>query len=61
MQSYLTVPQVCKATNLSRTTVYRRIRDGSIPAVKIGGNVRIPSNDLERTLQERKQPQQGSK
>ena len=61
MQAYLTVPQVCKATNLSRTTVYRRIRDGSIPAVKIGGNVRIPSNDLERALQERKQPQQGSK
>ena len=61
MQAYLTIPQVCKATNLSRTTVYRRIRDGSIPAVKIGGNVRIPSSDLERTLQERKQPQQGSK
>lgn len=57
MQAYLTVPQVCKATNLSRTTVYRRIRDGSIPAVKIGGNVRIPAEDLERVLQQHMQRQ----
>lgn len=45
---YLTPRDVARALQLSRTTVYRRIADGSIRAVQIGGSLRIPGGELDR-------------
>lgn len=44
---YLTVVEVAKLTKLSRPTIYRGIQRGEIPAVRIGGAVRIPAAWLE--------------
>ncbi|MFW6175160.1 MAG: helix-turn-helix domain-containing protein [Chloroflexota bacterium] len=41
---------------LGRTTVYERIRDGSLPAVRIGRRLMIPREALLRMLS----PEQGA-
>lgn len=36
---------------VSEMTVYRLIRDGSIPALRIGKHLRVTSDDFDRFLQ----------
>jgi excisionase family DNA binding protein len=42
----LTVAEVAEQLRVSRPTAYRWIRSGSLPAVRIGGTVRVPSKLL---------------
>lgn len=42
--------QVAALVGLSRATIYRRIEDGTIPAVRIGGLYRIPAAALQHLL-----------
>jgi excisionase family DNA binding protein len=42
----LTVAEVAEQLCVSRPTAYRWIRSGSLPAVPIGGTVRVPSKLL---------------
>ncbi len=61
MQSLLTaatpgllkVDEVARALRCSRHSVYRRVADGSLPAMRIGarGPLRVRVYDLERLLQ----------
>jgi excisionase family DNA binding protein len=49
----LTVPEVARLLRCSRQSVYRRIRDGSIPAVRLTdrqGPLRVPRAELDRWL-----------
>ncbi|HYT52869.1 MAG TPA: helix-turn-helix domain-containing protein [Gaiellaceae bacterium] len=49
----LTVPEVARLLRCSRHSVYRRIADGSIPAVRLGeehGPLRVPSDELDHWL-----------
>jgi excisionase family DNA binding protein len=46
----LTVREVAEALRLSRGSIYRKIRGGELPAVYIGGTVRVPSGALARAL-----------
>ncbi|HID87447.1 MAG TPA: DNA-binding protein [Anaerolineae bacterium] len=51
-QKLLTVDQVAEILQVSRTTVYRRIRAGVLPAVKLGHRqVRIRQEDLEAYIE----------
>ncbi len=45
--SYLTAAQAAACLGISLRTVRRRIADGSLPSVKIGGAVRVPASALE--------------
>jgi len=45
--TYLSAAQVAERLGISLRTVRRRIADGSLPSVKIGGAVRIPPSVLE--------------
>ena len=47
----LTIPQVAKRTNLGRTTIYQLIQQGQLCPVRIGRAVRIPSQVLEKWIQ----------
>ena len=49
----LTLKEVAKAMRVSESTVRRWVRDGSLPACKIGkrGQVRISKIDLETFLE----------
>lgn len=45
-----TIREVAERLSLSRRTLYKLIRAHEIPAVKIGGQYRIPADALERRL-----------
>jgi excisionase family DNA binding protein len=46
VRKLLTVAEVCEELRVTRGTAYRWIREGSLPAVRVGGTVRIPSKLL---------------
>jgi len=47
----LTPAEVAELLKLSKNTVYERLKDGSIPAIKIKGSWRIPSRRLMAWLE----------
>jgi len=52
--AYLTVAEVAALLRCSEPTIRRRIRDGALPAVQLGGphsSVRIPRAAFERLNQ----------
>jgi excisionase family DNA binding protein len=48
-----TVAEVAATMRVSNMTVYRLIKTGELPAVRIGKNYRIREADVERYLQDR--------
>ncbi len=48
----LTVRQVQAELNLSRTTVYTLIAEGSLPVVRFGRSIRIPRKALEERIEQ---------
>lgn len=50
----MTVDQVARYLQLNRLTVYRHIREGRLPASRIGKVYRIRLEDVERFLEARK-------
>jgi len=49
----LTVSEVAHAMRVSNMTVYRLIKGGDLPAVRVGKNYRIREAEVERYLAER--------
>jgi excisionase family DNA binding protein len=47
-KSFLTPDEVMVELSLSRSTLYRRLNDGSIPVIRIGKLIRVPRVSLER-------------
>lgn len=50
-RQFLTVQELADIMRVSEMTVYRLIRDGSIPALRIGKHLRVASDDFDRFLQ----------
>lgn len=53
MQKLLTVSETCEAIRMSATSVYRLIKRGELPALKIGESWRVPADELEKLIQGR--------
>jgi excisionase family DNA binding protein len=49
----LTVAEVAEELRVTRGTAYRWIRTGSLPAIRIGGTVRVPAKQLVDRLARR--------
>jgi len=49
----LTVGEVAAAIRVSNMTVYRLIKSGELPALRVGKNYRLRQSDVERFLDER--------
>jgi excisionase family DNA binding protein len=50
-RSYLySIPQAAKVLSISRSTLYRRICEGQIRAIKLGVLVRIQSTEVDRYI-----------
>ncbi len=49
-QEYITIPQLAKILGLSRIEVYRKVKKGQIPAVKIGRAYAISDRDITYIL-----------
>ena len=53
MNELLTVAEVAGLLRVSTMTVYRLIRTGELPAVRVGRNYRVRRADLDLYLQEK--------
>ena len=54
--SVMTVDQVASYLQMNRLTVYRYVREGKIPAAKLGKLYRILKADVDRFLEAQKAP-----
>lgn len=51
--SLLTVGEVAGIMRVSNMTVYRLIKSGQLPAIRVGKNYRIRRGDIDRYLNDR--------
>jgi excisionase family DNA binding protein len=51
-ETLLTAAEVADQLRVSTMTIYRLIRSGELPAVRVGRNYRVRTGDLERYLDE---------
>jgi excisionase family DNA binding protein len=47
----LSIMQVCQGLGMGKSWVYRRIKSGEIPSVKLGNNIKVRREDLEGYLE----------
>ncbi len=47
----LSIPEVCQTLGMGKSWVYRRIKSGETPSVKLGHNIKIKREDLEQYLE----------
>ena len=53
----LALPDVCQELGMGKSWVYRRLRSGEIPSVKLGRSIKVKPADLEEYLEnQRYQP-----
>ena len=53
----LSIPEVCQELGMGKSWVYRRLKSGEIPSVKLGHNIKVKREDLEVYLEgQRYQP-----
>jgi|SRR5215213_3871016 len=53
----LSIPEVCQELGMGKSWVYRRLKSGEIPSVKLGHNIKVKHEDLEGYLEgQRYQP-----
>lgn len=50
MSRFFTLDESAEKLRISRPTLYRRLNDGTIPSVKIGGRRLVPSSFFEEFL-----------
>lgn len=56
-KEFLKVPEVAEFLQIGRSRAYELVGAGEIPSVKIGRSVRVSRRELERWLEERRQPE----
>ena len=47
----LSVTEVCQELGMGKSWVYKRVRSGEIPSVKLGHNIKVKREDLESYLE----------
>lgn len=61
MEKLLTLQQIAQRFQISETTLYKLVRNGKIPAIKIGNQWRFKMEDIEEWLESQKIAQRGKK
>jgi excisionase family DNA binding protein len=46
----LSIPDVCQQLGMGKSWVYRRLKSGEIPSIKLGHNIKVKREDLEQYL-----------
>ena len=57
----LSVDEVCGILGMSKSWVYRHIRSGEIPSVRLGGSIKVKRGDLAEYLEKHRYLQQQDK
>jgi excisionase family DNA binding protein len=53
----LAIPDVCQELGMGKSWVYRKLKSGDIPSIKLGHNIKVKREDLEEYLEsQRYQP-----
>ena len=47
----LSIPEVCQELGMGKSWVYRRLKSGEIPSIKLGHNIKVKREDLEGYLE----------
>ena len=47
----LSIPALCQELGMGKSWVYRRLRSGEIPSVKLGRSIKVKRADLEEYLE----------
>ena len=50
----LSMPEVCQVLGMGKSWVYRRLRSGEIPSVKLGRSIKVKREDLEEYLEKQR-------
>ncbi len=49
-EEYYSINEICRKFKISHSTIYRKIKSGEIPAIKLGRYWKIPKSVLQRIL-----------
>jgi excisionase family DNA binding protein len=47
----ISIPELCQDLGMGKSWVYRRLRSGEIPSVKLGRSIKVKRADLEEYLE----------
>ena len=47
----LSIPEVCQELGMGKSWVYRRLKSGEIPSIKLGHNIKVKREELEQYLE----------
>ena len=47
----LSISEVCQELGMGKSWVYRRLKSGEIPSIKLGHNIKVKLSDLEQYLE----------
>ena len=51
-QDYVSTTHLAKCLNVSRQTIFRKIKENQIEAIKVGKNFKIPLSEVKRIKKE---------
>ena len=52
----ISIPQLCQELGMGKSWVYRRLRSGEIPSVRLGRTIEVRRDDLEEYLEKHRYP-----
>ena len=52
----LSIPQLCQELGMGKSWLYRRLRSGEIPSVRLGRSIKVRRDELEEYLQRHHYP-----
>jgi excisionase family DNA binding protein len=52
----LSIPQLCQELGMGKSWIYRRLRSGEIPSVRLGRTIKVRRDELEQYLQSHHYP-----
>jgi excisionase family DNA binding protein len=52
----LSIPQLCQELGMGKSWIYRRLRSGEIPSIRLGRTVKVRRDELEQYLERHHYP-----
>ena len=53
----LSIPQLCQELGMGKSWIYRRLRSGELPSVRLGRTIKVRREELEEYLQSHHYPE----
>src|SRR5215217_7108323 len=52
----LSIPQLCQELGMGKSWIYRRLRSGEIPSIRLGRSIKVRRDELEEYLESHHYP-----